>query len=102
MLSDTFLRTITLTNKLTLNTLEAKVTLSSKTEPIKKLQRCKALQLFIEWMWILLFDFDEVGIQNFNLAVVFSSVTDNSDSLAVSNALGCYQVLELLLGSTLF
>ena len=31
MLSGTFLRTITLTNKLTLNTLEAKVTLSSKT-----------------------------------------------------------------------
>ena len=29
--SDTFKRTITLTNKLTLNTLEAKVTLSSKT-----------------------------------------------------------------------
>ena len=31
MLSDTFFRTITLTNKLTLNMLEAKVTLSSKT-----------------------------------------------------------------------
>ena len=30
-LSDTFLGTITLTNNLTLNTLEAKVTLSSKT-----------------------------------------------------------------------
>ena len=30
MLSDTFLRTITLINNLTLNTLEAKVTLSSK------------------------------------------------------------------------
>ena len=31
MLSDTFLRTITLTNRLTLNMLEAKVTLSPKT-----------------------------------------------------------------------
>jgi hypothetical protein len=31
MLSDTFLRTTTLTNKLTLNTLEAKVTLLPKT-----------------------------------------------------------------------
>ena len=31
MLSGTFLRTITLTNKLTLNTLEEKVTLLSKT-----------------------------------------------------------------------